>query len=161
MSRTIDRRWRRRIDLQIWFRPFFLIFIPFSFPHCVFGLYHWPLRSLAKSLADVYAMQSYNSPDDPILFVSPLRILLVWSSETSVHRTIHLSSFLLTRIDPMARSIALLAFFILVSIGIHALVVPKNPRHDDLYRSKRPFQGVEVNGLFNPIERWLSTSWMS
>ena len=53
----------------------------------------------------------------------------------------------------MTCRLVFLVVFCFVNIGSYALPINKRSRLDDLYDSKHALQGVEVNGLFNPMER--------
>jgi len=53
----------------------------------------------------------------------------------------------------MTRGCAFLALFVLLSVGGYALPIIKRSSLDELYDSNRALQGVEVNGLFNPMGR--------
>jgi len=53
----------------------------------------------------------------------------------------------------MACRILLLALFALTGIQINATPLLKRTSHADLFDGNKPLQGVEVNGLFNPMER--------
>jgi hypothetical protein len=55
----------------------------------------------------------------------------------------------------MARSIFLLAVVVQhVLLGCSASPIVKRSNHDYLFNKKHALQGVEVNGLFNPMERY-------
>jgi hypothetical protein len=56
----------------------------------------------------------------------------------------------------ITRGCAFLALFVLLSVEGYAHPIIKRSSLDKLYDSNRALQGVEVNGLFNPMERRLT-----
>lgn len=54
----------------------------------------------------------------------------------------------------MAYRLTLLALGVLGCLGTHALPFERRSANfASLFNGKRPLQGVEINGLFNPMER--------
>jgi len=53
----------------------------------------------------------------------------------------------------MVRTVAIFASVFVAAIGSYALPLHKRARSDDVFDSY--VYGVEVNGLFNPMERWV------
>jgi len=54
----------------------------------------------------------------------------------------------------MAHMVAIFASLFVAAIGSYAFALDKRAHSDDLFDSY--VYGVEVNGLLNPMERWIS-----
>jgi hypothetical protein len=54
----------------------------------------------------------------------------------------------------MARQLLRFGCFLSTLTASLAVPIEKRWNQDDIFDGKHPLQGVEVNGLFNPIERY-------
>lgn len=61
----------------------------------------------------------------------------------------------------MASRVLLLASIAIACIAVHATPLVKRANHAELFDGHKPLQGVEVNGLFNPMQRYVLSQALS